>query len=133
MKIHLHFDSKLSTAFISFVFLSKDPEGLNIHVNQDTRLDNRVLDLRTPANHAIYTIQGAICTLFREYLSKNGFKEIHTPKIISGVYSLIIKILLKTFHNIAEKPTMSLSFVTELILDLRFLIFHFLLTLEIPY
>lgn len=61
-----------------------DPEGLNIHVNQDTRLDNRVLDLRTPANHAIYAIQGGVCSLFREYLSSKGFKEIHTPKIISA-------------------------------------------------
>jgi len=61
-----------------------DPEGLNIHVNQDTRLDNRVLDLRTPANHAIYTIQGGVCALFREYLGSKGFKEIHTPKIISA-------------------------------------------------
>lgn len=61
-----------------------DLEGLNIHVNQDTRLDNRVLDLRTAANHAIYTIQGGVCALFREYLSSKGFKEIHTPKIISA-------------------------------------------------
>ncbi|XP_055945919.1 aspartate--tRNA ligase, cytoplasmic-like [Argiope bruennichi] len=61
-----------------------DPEGLNIHVNQDTRLDNRVIDLRTAANQAIYSLQGGVCTLFREYLSSKGFKEIHTPKIISA-------------------------------------------------
>ncbi|KAG8175427.1 hypothetical protein JTE90_002857 [Oedothorax gibbosus] len=61
-----------------------DPEGLNIHVNQDTRLDNRVIDLRTVANQAIYSVQGGVCTLFREYLIKNGFREIHTPKIISA-------------------------------------------------
>ena len=29
-------------------------DGLNIKVNQDTRLDNRILDLRTPTNQAIY-------------------------------------------------------------------------------
>ncbi|KFM63678.1 Aspartate--tRNA ligase, cytoplasmic, partial [Stegodyphus mimosarum] len=61
-----------------------DPEGLNIHVNQDTRLDNRVLDLRTAANHAIYAVQGGVCSLFREFLIGKGFKEIHTPKIISA-------------------------------------------------
>ncbi|XP_054717881.1 aspartate--tRNA ligase, cytoplasmic-like [Uloborus diversus] len=61
-----------------------DPDGLHIHVNQDTRLDNRVLDLRTAANFAIYTIQGGVCTLFREFLNGKGFKEIHTPKIISA-------------------------------------------------
>lgn len=56
-------------------------------MNQDTRLDNRVLDLRTPANHAIYAIQGGVCALFREYLGGKSFKEIHTPKIISGLYA----------------------------------------------
>lgn len=50
--------------------------------NQDTRLNNRVLDLRTPANQAIFRLQSAVCTLFREYLLKNGFVEIHTPKLI---------------------------------------------------
>lgn len=63
-------------------------------MNQDTRLDNRILDLRTPANHAIYAIQGAICALFREYLNGKGFKEIHTPKIISGMYYIINVIFL---------------------------------------
>lgn len=62
----------------------EDPEGLNIHVKQDTRLDNRVLDLRTPANQAIFRLQGGVCKLFRDALSKKNFVEIHTPKIISA-------------------------------------------------
>lgn len=62
----------------------EDPEGLNIRVNQDTRLDNRVLDLRTPANQAIYRLQAGVCALFRESLTSRGFVEIHTPKIISA-------------------------------------------------
>lgn len=62
----------------------EDPEGLNIRVNQDTRLDNRVLDLRTPANQAIYRLQAGVCALFRESLANRGFVEIHTPKIISA-------------------------------------------------
>ncbi|CAN8014481.1 unnamed protein product [Ixodes persulcatus] len=61
-----------------------DPEGLNIRVNQDTRLDNRILDLRTPANQAIYRLQAGVCSLFRESLAARGFVEIHTPKIISA-------------------------------------------------
>ncbi|KAH9369319.1 hypothetical protein HPB48_012395 [Haemaphysalis longicornis] len=64
--------------------LSTDTEGLNIRVNQDTRLDNRVLDLRTPANQAIYRLQAGVCSLFRDSLAKRGFVEIHTPKIISA-------------------------------------------------
>ncbi|XP_064471090.1 aspartate--tRNA ligase, cytoplasmic-like isoform X2 [Ornithodoros turicata] len=61
-----------------------DTDTLNIRVNQDTRLDNRVLDLRTPANQAIYRLQGGVCSLFRESLATRGFVEIHTPKIISA-------------------------------------------------
>ncbi|XP_045457662.1 aspartate--tRNA ligase, cytoplasmic [Melitaea cinxia] len=61
-----------------------DPESLKIRVNQDTRLDNRVLDLRTPANQAIFRIEAGVCRLFRDILTKRGFVEIHTPKIISA-------------------------------------------------
>jgi hypothetical protein len=35
---------------VQYIVLFQDVEGLNIRVNQDIRLDNRVLDLRTPAN-----------------------------------------------------------------------------------
>jgi len=52
------------------------------HVKRETRLNNRVVELRTPANAAIFKIQSAVCTLFREYLLKNDFMEIHSPKII---------------------------------------------------
>ncbi|KAK6456562.1 aspartyl-tRNA synthetase [Scheffersomyces xylosifermentans] len=53
-------------------------------VNLDTRLDARVIDLRTPTNQAIFKIQSGVCELFREFLSKRGFTEIHTPKIIAA-------------------------------------------------
>lgn len=53
-------------------------------VNQDTRLDNRVIDLRTPANQAIYRVEAGVCKLFRDTLDVKGFVEIHTPKIISA-------------------------------------------------
>lgn len=61
-----------------------DAEGLNIRVNQDTRLDNRILDLRTPANQAIFRLEAGVCRLFRDILTDQGFTEIHTPKIISA-------------------------------------------------
>ena len=47
----------------------------------DTRLDNRVLDLRTPTNQAIFRLNHGVCRLFREFLENNGFIEIHTPKL----------------------------------------------------
>lgn len=59
-----------------------DPESLNIRVNQDTRLDNRILDLRTSANQAIFKLEAGVCKLFRDILTDWGFTEIHTPKII---------------------------------------------------
>ncbi|KAF9786938.1 aspartate-tRNA ligase [Thelephora terrestris] len=47
----------------------------------DTRLSNRVVDLRTQTNQAVFKIQAAIGDLFREYLSSQGFVEIHSPKL----------------------------------------------------
>ena len=51
-------------------------------VTQKLRLDNRVLDLRTMANQAIFRIQSRICQYFRDFLLANDFQEIHTPKLI---------------------------------------------------
>merc|ERR1711963_149315 len=59
-----------------------EDEGNFARVNQDTRLDNRVLDLRTPTNQAIFRLEAGVCQLFRESLTRQGFTEIHTPKII---------------------------------------------------
>ncbi|KAI9617352.1 hypothetical protein H4Q26_013224 [Puccinia striiformis f. sp. tritici PST-130] len=36
-----------------------------VTVGTDTRLDNRVLDLRTPVNQAIFRVQSRVCNLFR--------------------------------------------------------------------
>ena len=43
-----------------------------------------MLDLRTPANQAIFRLEAGVCALFRESLSGKGFVEIHTPKMISA-------------------------------------------------
>ncbi|CAG5109397.1 Protein of unknown function, partial [Cotesia congregata] len=58
--------------------------GPAITVNQDMRLDYRFLDLRTPANQAIYRLESRITNLFRQILLEIGFEEIHTPKMISA-------------------------------------------------
>jgi len=57
-------------------------EGDKGTVDQKTRLDNRYLDLRTSANQAIFRVQAGVCRYFREYLTIEGFQEIHSPKII---------------------------------------------------
>ncbi|KAJ1982468.1 aspartate--tRNA ligase dps1 [Dimargaris verticillata] len=53
-------------------------------VTLPTRLDNRVIDLRTITNQAIFRIQSGVCQLFREFLLKQDFVEIHSPKIIGA-------------------------------------------------
>ncbi|KAI6188898.1 Aspartate--tRNA ligase, cytoplasmic [Aphelenchoides besseyi] len=53
-------------------------------VKLDTRLDHRVIDLRTPTSQAIFKIQASICHAFRTSLFDRGFIEIHTPKIIAA-------------------------------------------------
>ncbi|KAF6143845.1 hypothetical protein GIB67_009826 [Kingdonia uniflora] len=55
-----------------------------VRVHQDTRLNYRVLDLRTPANNSIFRIQSHVANIFRQFLLPEGFVEIHTPKLIAG-------------------------------------------------
>eukprot|EP00555_Chaetoceros_dichaeta_P012894 CAMPEP_0198261850 /NCGR_PEP_ID=MMETSP1447-20131203/10489_1 /TAXON_ID=420782 /ORGANISM="Chaetoceros dichaeta, Strain CCMP1751" /LENGTH=644 /DNA_ID=CAMNT_0043949897 /DNA_START=39 /DNA_END=1973 /DNA_ORIENTATION=+ len=58
-------------------------DGL-VRVGQEVRLDNRWLDLRTPANQSIFRIESMIGYLFRDCLMNKGFVEIHTPKLLGG-------------------------------------------------
>jgi len=58
-------------------------DGMPI-VKLATRLDNRYIDMRTPANQAIFRLQSAVCMFFREYLTNERFIEIHTPKLLGG-------------------------------------------------
>ena len=50
----------------------------------DTRLNNRVLDLRLRKSQAIFKIQHVMFNGFREYFTTNHFTEISTPKIIGS-------------------------------------------------
>ncbi|KAL9934005.1 hypothetical protein V8E36_007087 [Tilletia maclaganii] len=50
-------------------------------ISLETRLDNRVLELRTTTNQAIFRIQHGVCRLFREFLDNLDFIEIHSPKL----------------------------------------------------
>lgn len=62
---------------------SKGAEKMPV-VKLKTRLDNRIIDLRTTTNQAIFRISSAVCQLFREFLYKENFIEIHTPKLLGG-------------------------------------------------
>lgn len=43
-----------------------------------------MVDLRTPCNQAIMKVNAGVSQFFREFLTKEGFTEIHSPKIIAG-------------------------------------------------
>ncbi|XP_037440616.1 aspartate--tRNA ligase 2, cytoplasmic-like [Triticum dicoccoides] len=55
-----------------------------VRVLQDTRLNYRAIDLRTPANQAIFRIQCHVENKFREFLFSENFIGIHSPKLIGG-------------------------------------------------
>ncbi|KAI9347772.1 hypothetical protein DFJ73DRAFT_836269 [Zopfochytrium polystomum] len=63
---------------------SRGEEEEGVRVLLDTRLDGRIIDLRTQANQAIFRMQSGVGQLFRDFLVENGFVEIHTPKMIEA-------------------------------------------------
>lgn len=76
-------EKKAAQALVDQLTEAKSTAAKYPDVDQSTRLDNRVIDLRTTANQAIFRIQSAVVNLFRDYLNSQGFTEIHSPKLIS--------------------------------------------------
>jgi len=52
-----------------------------VNVDFDTRLDNRVIDLRRDEIKAIFNIRHSFIKYAGEFLEKNHFLNVHTPKI----------------------------------------------------
>lgn len=50
----------------------------------DTRLNYRFLDLRSEKNILMFKVQTCLINAMREFVVRNNFVEIHTPKIISA-------------------------------------------------
>lgn len=79
-----------------------------LEVNLDTMLNNRVLSLRNEKISSIFKIQNLIVQGFREFLSKEGFTEIFTPKIVAeGAEGGTDVFELKYFENkayLAQSP-----------------------------
>lgn len=50
----------------------------------DTKLDYRFLDLRNEKNILMFKVQSVFVEGMRDFLYKNGFIEIHTPKLIAA-------------------------------------------------
>ena len=51
--------------------------------NFENRFDHRAMDLRRDEPQKIFRLRHTLCSAFREFLTENGFLEIHTPKIIA--------------------------------------------------
>ncbi len=74
---------------IKILSLPAEPFPINLSkrklgINLDTDLNNRPITLRTGAMRARFRIQSAIVRAFREFLDKNNFTDIRTPKIVGG-------------------------------------------------
>lgn len=76
-----------------------DETVLNVRVNQDTRLDNRVLDLRTPANQAIFKVEAGVCKLFRDILTRKVSIIDGISDVFSEMFSFISFILFRALSR----------------------------------
>lgn len=82
---HENFEqSSLSNSTPSLPHSHEDAVDHTPIITQRTRLNNRLIDLRTPTSLAIFRIQSVVSTAFRMYLMQQSFIEIHTPKLQGG-------------------------------------------------
>ncbi len=81
-------DVELEVTAIEVLNKSETPPfELNVdtmHVNEETRLKNRYLDLRSARMQKNIRMRDKIVTFFREYMHKNDFIEIETPILMKG-------------------------------------------------
>jgi len=73
---------------IEVINRSQQPLPVDILENKksdlDTRLNWRFLDFRSPTTNAIFRVQNALVTGFREYLTNDGYMEFQPPCIIGS-------------------------------------------------
>jgi len=60
-----------------------DASGAPI-VSLKVRLDNRVIDMQSECNQAIFTISSAVEGLFEEYMRKSGSRKYNTAKLVGA-------------------------------------------------
>ena len=102
--------------------VAKQPLPLDItgrtKADIDVRLNARVLDLRREKNQAIFRVQHAALEAARNFLSKQGFMEVFTPRIIvsatEGGSALFPVAYFKREAFLAQSPQL---YKEQLILD----------------
>ena len=60
-----------------------DAEGTPL-VTLKTRIDNRVIDMQTECNQAIFSISNGVEALFEEYMRSHGSRKFSTPKLLGA-------------------------------------------------
>ncbi|MEM1515552.1 MAG: aspartate--tRNA(Asn) ligase [Candidatus Bathyarchaeia archaeon] len=108
----------------SIVILNKAKQPLPIDITGktpadiDVRLDARILDLVRNEPQAIFRIRHVVLEAIREFFSKNGFIEVHTPKIIAtateGGASLFPIIYFEREAFLAQSPQL---YKEQLVID----------------
>jgi nondiscriminating aspartyl-tRNA synthetase len=72
---------------VDSVDVKSRPEG-NLPITPESSIDNRLdwryIDLRDPKKHLIFRIQTTAEHAMREFWLRNGFTEIHSPKLVEG-------------------------------------------------
>lgn len=75
----------------SFELLSKPAEEYPLHVSSkklgcsiETSMAHRSVALRHPNERAVFKISEGVVSGFREFMLREGFTEIHTPKIVAA-------------------------------------------------
>lgn len=72
---------------LDYLDIKSRPEGalpITSESSIDGRLDWRYIDLRDPKKHLIFRIQTTAEHAMREFWLRNGFTEIHSPKLVEG-------------------------------------------------
>ena len=96
--------------------------SISEYLSSQGKIFFHVCMLQTVPNQAIFSIQAGVCNLYREFLTSQGFHEVHTPKIISGLIFLA-SILVSIFYTMFEEMVNSSFHVS--VKELRAFFDHF--------
>lgn len=89
-------------------------------VSLNTRLDNRVLDLRSMLNHAIMGIKGGVSRLFEEFMWEHGFQQIWSPKMVGAATEGGANVFEVKYFNTSAYLAQSPQFYKQMLIAARY-------------